>query len=58
MVLSLESQVCKWHLNHEPGFTIGMNTDRKEERLKDSSLNHSNVKWSDEKEQVKKTEEN
>lgn len=37
---------------------MGMNTDRKEERLKDSLLNHSSIKWSDDKEQVKKTEEN
>lgn len=29
---------------------MGMNTDRKEEKLTDSPLNHSNGKWSDEEE--------
>lgn len=37
---------------------MGMNIDRKEEMFKDSLLNHSSIKWSDDKEQVKTTEEN
>lgn len=38
----------------QDGVIKGMNVDSKEKRFKDQPLNHSDVKGSDEKEEVKK----